>query len=506
MKIQRQCRALADELTNRVRNQLIDDVNKYCADRESKKPYKKPDSELHVDENDNTVLVGGSLSGDLSNTSMCLVAEGVDVEIGEGSLVLGCIFTRLSLSSIYSDDVKELDVQHTIRIGKNCILVGCLFRDDCDIGDNAVMAASGVAQGTIAKDSRLFLSSVLLRYGSVGERFTAVQTLFHADKCKVGTDAFMMSGKYGIISWEPAIKDLYGEIDSRCKFITYNNAIQNTVNDCFQHGLEYYDNQTEVQRLAEENPDDISYKYAPPPTAYRKQYLQLDRVARMMKFTNAITCFYAKDLTVDSATFRPMAVVLRDRINCSNADREWDNYDERKYTFRDVFNYDPRIRVGNNVQFYWSLPICVCRIEQESYASWQRRRVKPCGFDSFTWNKFNGYDYDLEIGDDCVITSCADWSCAKPPTHYERAGRFLMRNGVTLYVPTDKDSDVSFVDSLTSVDILADTSRSLRLSPRVEYIFEDNTKVFLRQAVNWQEKSSSYVWRIKVKPGEMAVI
>jgi len=506
MRIQRQCRALADELTDRVRTQLPGEVDNYCKDRESKKPNKKPDSELYVDEKDNTVLIGGTLSGDLSNTSMCLVGEGMTVEIGEGSIVMGCVFTRLDLSSIYDASVKELHEQHHVKIGRNCMLIGCLFRDDCVIGDNATMASSAVSQATIGEDARLFMSSVLLRYGRVGDRFTAVQTLFHSDKCEVGADAFMMSGKYGIISWEPAIKELYQEIYSRCVFLAGSNAVLNTVNDCFQHGVEYYDNQKEMQRLAEEDPDDLSYKYSVAPTVYRKQYLYLDKVARMLKLTNDIICFYAKDITMDKAKFPPMYVVLRDRITCSNAEREWDNYDERKFTFREVFAYEPRIRIGNNVQFFSPFALCVTRIEQDTYASWRRQRVKPCGFDSFTWNKFNGYEHDLVIGDDCVITSCADWLEFKPIPHYERAGKFTMKDGVTFYVPTERDGSASFIDGLRTVDILADSGRSHRLFTGVEYIFEDNTRIFMRQAINWQAKSNSYVWRIKVKPGDMAVI
>lgn len=506
MRIQRQCHALADELNALVNTDLVNHVMQYCADRKSKEPYKNPDSELHVDEHGNILLVGGSLSGDCSRTEMCMICEGVDVEIGEGSIVIGCTFSRLELISVLDSDVKELNARHTVKIGKNCVLIGCLLRDDCEIGDGATMAASAVSQAVIGKDCRIFLSSVLLRYGSVGTGFTAVHTLFHSDKCKVGANAFMMSGKYGIIPWESATKELYNEITTRCDWITYSTAIQNILNDCFMHGLQYYDNQKEIQELAKKDPDDVSYKYQPGPTAYRKQYLYLDKLARMMKLTNSVVCLHSKTAALDHCVFKPMIVLLRDRITRSDADCEMNDFNGHEYTYREMFSYEPRIRVGDNVQFYWSLPLCVTRIEQETYASWRQQRRKPCGYDSFTWNKFNGYDYDLEIGDDCVITSCADWLDVKTLPHYERAGRFIMKDGVTLYIPTDRDGDPTIIDSLNSVDIVADTSRSLRLSSRVEYIFEDNTKIFMRQAVNWESKSNSYVWRIKVKPNEMAVI
>ena len=199
MKIQRQCHALADALTDAVRDELRGRVELYNAERAKQKVADLSEKKLKVDKKRRIItLEGGAIFGDLKNTSKCLVGEGVDVQIGEGSVVIGCVFSRLDLPSVYDPEVKEIHETHRIVIGKNCVLIGCLLRDDVTIGDNSVMAASAASQVTIGSGARMFLSSVLARYGTIGERFTAIQTLFHTDKCEVGTGTFMCSGKWGM--------------------------------------------------------------------------------------------------------------------------------------------------------------------------------------------------------------------------------------------------------------------------------------------------------------------
>jgi hypothetical protein len=509
MKIQRQCHALADALTDAVREKLRDRVELYCTSHEKTRCNKNlKDEELNTDEHDNTVLVGGSLSGDRTNVSKCLVGEGIDVKVGEGSIVIGCVFSRLQLCSTQDEVVKELHERHTVEIGKNCILIGCLFRDDVTIGENTIMAASGASQVTLGKDSRLFMSSVLNRYGTIGERFTAIQTIFHTDKCEVGTDAFMCSGKWGIISWGTAYRGLEKEMIDRCSSITYDLLIMRFLDVCWDSGLRFYDEQKYKEEKAEEEPDNWEYKYAHP-TVYRRQYLRLDNMARHFALSDNIVEMLYEGATIENSTFSPMVVILRDYITDARASEEVQNFDGRKFTNREAYSYFPRIRVGNNLQVFSTFPLRVTRIEQEPYSRhWSDRpQVKPQGFGTFTWEKLGGHEYDLEIGDNCVITTSGDWITSKRPYRCECAGRFIMKDDVTFYVGAEPYGEPAIKEQLQSVDVFGDRSRSEHLSVQTEYLFDDRSTVFLRGTITGrQDNTPCHVWRLKVRRNDTAII
>ena len=509
MKIQRQCHALADALNDAVRKELRNRVELYCNSHEQTgRTVEPPDEEIQVDDHDNTILIGGTLSGDRTNVSKCIIGEGVDVVVGEGSVVVGCIFSRLALLSTTDEGVKELHVRHTIEIGKNCVLIGCLIRDDVVIGDNATMAASAASQVTLGKDARLFMSSVLARYGTIGERFTAVQTLFHTDKCEMGADAFMCSGKWGIISWENAYSALDGEMTDRCSTFTYDTLTGKTLRELFENGVKFYEDQTAKAAKYEETHDELDWecKYAHPPV-YRRQYLALDKLTAPFELTDNIIEFVDESMTVEHCTFPPMVVLFRDYITDTRADQEVQNFDGHKFTFREAFSFNARIRIGNNLQVYATCPLCVTRIEQETWNSYREPETHPKGFGNFTWEKLGGHEYDLEIGDDCLITSSTDWVTMKPRYRYLRVGRLVMKDGVTLYLPGEDYGDASYSKSLQTVDVFGDRSRSQLLGVQTEYIFEEGSKIFPRGTVTCKQDSTPcHVWRLKVRKNDMAII
>ena len=305
MKIQRQCHALADALTDAVRDELRGRVELYNAERAKQKVADLSEKKLKVDKKRRIItLEGGAISGDLKNTSKCLVGEGVDVKIGSGSIVVGCVFSRLDLPSVYDPEVKEIHETHRIVIGRNCVLIGCLFRDDVTIGDNSVMAASAASQVTIGSGARMFLSSVLARYGTIGERFTAIQTLFHTDKCEVGTGTFMCSGKWGIISWDCAYAGLNDAITAICCRVSHDISKYYFLKDTFLHGLRDHDKEVKAAERYKNNPVDTDYegKYASP-TVYRRQYLKLDDLAVQFDLCKGIVKFPDSDITLDRATY-----------------------------------------------------------------------------------------------------------------------------------------------------------------------------------------------------------
>ena len=125
MKIQRQCHNLADALTDAVRDDLRGRVELYCKEHGKSALSELPEKKLKVDKKRRIItLEGGAISGDIKNTGKCLVGEGVNVVIGEGSIVLGCVFSRLDLASMYDPEVKEIHETHKIVIGRNCVLIG----------------------------------------------------------------------------------------------------------------------------------------------------------------------------------------------------------------------------------------------------------------------------------------------------------------------------------------------------------------------------------------------
>lgn len=512
MKIQRQCHKLADALTDAVRDDLRGRVELYCEEHDKSALSELPEKKFKVDKKRRIItLEGGAISGDLKNTGKCLVGEGVDVIIGEGSIVIGCVFSRLDLASLYESEVKEIHETHKIVIGRNCVLIGCLFRDDVTIGDNSVMAASAASQVTVGRDARVFLSSVLARYGTLGERFTAIQTLFHTDKCEVGVDTFMCSGKWGIISWSHAYDGLYDTITAICDKVASNVSTYRFLKDTFLHGFRDYDREVKAAERYKNNPVETDYegKYASP-TVYRRQYLNLCNLAEQFDLCTSIVKFPDSDITVERAIFNPLVVVLRNYIQDARSRMEIENADGKKYTFREAFSFSPRIHIGNNLHVFTNFLLGVSRIEQkEEYARsrWTDRRLKPSGFDNFTWEKFSGKDYDLEIGDDCTITTTADWIEGKPVHKYAHAGRFVMRDNVTLYQPGEAYGDISLHKSLQTVDILDERACQDRLSVRTEYLFDEGSKVFIRGIVNSNATyKPCYVWRVSVRRNDLAVI
>ena len=153
---------------------------------------------------------------------------------------------------------------------------------------------------------------------------------------------------------------------------------------------------------------------------------------------------------------------------------------------------------------YASFPVCITRIDQDNHY-WQRKEV-PDGYGNFVWNKLNGHEYDLVIGDDCVITSASDWLEGKPLYKYDRIGRLIMQDGVTFYVPQEEWGDPVFGDTLQTVDVFGDRSTSNRMSPRTEYIFEDNSRVFLRGTLTSANNEASHIWRVKINKNDLAII
>ena len=435
MKIEKQCRALADALTEYVRNDLRAAIYRYEKDHVPEVEPSPPDSELNTDSQYNTVLIGGSLSGARADMECCIIGEGVDVVVGEGSVVIGCVFSRLELESITNNAVKELDERHRIEIGKNCILIGALIRDDCTIGDNSVIIGSAISRTTLGPGARMFLSSLLTNYGTVGASFTAVQTLFHTTRMEMGADAFMCSGKWGIISWGTAFKSLAGEIADRCTYIPYLIRHNYMLRDILEAGVDHYDQEKEKE--AEEERTNARWSSARP-SVHRRQYLALNKLAgKKFRLCDNITAFDFEGMTLEDAGVRPLVVIFRDLIREADADREHEVYDAHRWTLHEFYqSVPPRIHIGDKFTMWAPMLLCINRLDKDYPAySWCSSSEGPKGFVNFTWKKFNGQEWDMFIGDDVTITMTGDWVTNRIPRSYDRAGRLVIKDGATLCMP-----------------------------------------------------------------------
>lgn len=507
MRIQKQCRALVDDLAQYTSAELPIEVLQYLDAQKEHYVDVDPDIVVHTDAHGNTVCVGGSLSGDLTMAHACFIGEGVDVVIEEGCTVIGCVFSRLDCSVITDEDYAEIHVTHKIVIRKNSVLVGCLLRETCDIGENAVMANSAISQTNLGPNSRVFCSSVLTRFSYVGEGFTAVQTIFHTDRCEAGKNIFMMSGKWGIIPWEKASTALHTTILVRCRELAFYNVILKTMRDTMYSSLQKWDDIKKAHDIGSDK-NYRAYAYTALPV-YRRQYQKLADMANLLQLCNNIDISLYPGVDKKLSALRPMLVSFYDHYRDEDDAAQFQIRPAVK-TSQQFYSYRPRIHIGDNLQAFSAIMLMVSRISESNRHKRFYAGPSEEGFDHFAWEKMKDEPYDVWIGNDCTFMSSNSLVVDYIPSQYTGVGRFVMKDGATRYAYTEnywcRDN---LTINLANSDVAANTYSGYQASV-MEYVLEENSKGFFFglncSSDSGNMKSHSHIWRIKVKRNTMAII
>ena len=505
MKIQKQCRALADDLAQYTSVELPIEVLQYLDVQREHFVKVDPDLVVHTDAHENTVCVGGSLSGDLTTTHACFIGEGVDVVIEEGCTVIGCLFSRLDCSTITDKDYAEIHVTHKIIIRKNSVLVGCLIRETCDIGENAIMANSAISQTNMGPNSRVFCSSVLTRFSYVGEGFTAVQAIFHTDRCEVGKNAFMMGGKWGIIPWEKASNALHTALLVRCRELAFHNVILKTMKETLYSGLKKWDDIKQAHDTAGQSYRAYAYSSLP---VYRKQYQKLSGMAGLLDLCNTIELDLYPGADKRLTSLRPMLVSFYDHYRDEDDAAQF-NVRSAVKTSQQFYSYRPRIHIGDNVQVFGAIMFQVSRVSGSNRHKRFYAGPSDDGFDHFTWLRLKDEPYDIWIGNDCTLMVSNSWTADNVPAQYDAVGRFVMKDRATYYGYTEnywcRDS---LVVNLASSDVATNSYGRYQESV-MEYILEEGSKGFFFGTIRGSDSNSkahSHIWCVRVKRNAQAII
>lgn len=469
-------------------------------------PPDIPDDEYTKDTTNTFRAMDATLTGDLSNVWNCCIGDSMDVEIGEGAVVIGCAFVRILQINNEDPDVPEAKARHTIKIGPGCVCIGSIFRDTCELGSDCTVIDSLVTQANIGSESQLYMTSLMLRYGSAGNRLKMLHSVFHSDPCKIGNDMLIVHGKLGLYPTADVATSfntaLHSNAMTLCRRIWTNLFFKSA---CYST-IRKYD-----RRAEEITEDNTTYARA---IVARKQWLSGNNAGNdlLLKNTPRIanadnTRFWCNDWM--------MVVQFSDAIRGKDAKCEtyWEPSNHKTDSRTFYTSYEPRIHIGDNFRVF--MPFVV-RVGSASHPkTWRFGSAtdsigNPVGAQKATWRRFMEKPCDVEIGNNVTITVCDSWDDGGGYTSSCRnIGRLELQDNAVVYERGLVANESSSLDTAFNRVRIMDDSGS-GLTERCSLTVCKNGRLYLNGLVvqkhDHGKVAHSHLWNVTVDRDEIAVI
>ena len=465
----------------------------------------EPDDEYTKDKNHNFVAMDAELTGDLSNVWDCCIGDSMDVEIGEGAVVIGCAFLRILQINNEDPEIKEARARHTIRIAPGCVCIGSIFRDTCAIGNDGTIIDSLVTQANLGSEAQMYMSSIMLRYGSVGNRLRMLHSAFHADPCRIGNDMLIVQGNLGLYPHDDVANSfnsaLYGNIRTMCRRLWTNSIFKSacycTLSKCDQRAKSIAEGETYLRAIIE-----------------RKQWLGGNNAASDLNL-KSLPRIANLDVSRTWHDSHIMIVQFSDAIRSKDATKEtyWecDNHevDSRRFYTR----YEPRIKIGDNLRIFMPFVVRVgCASHRSTYRygnSDDNDAGTPVGPQKAAWKRFIEKPYDVLIGDNVTITVSDTWDDGAYIDSCRNIGRLELQDNAVVYERRYVACESSGLDTWFNRVRLID-SNSSGLGERCSLTVSKNGRIYLNgllsQKVDHGRVAHSHLWNVTVDRNETAVI
>ena len=469
------------------------------------RPPELPDDEYTKDASSNFRAVDATLTGDLTNVWNCCIGDSMDVEIGEGAVVIGCAFVRILQLNNEDPEVPEVKARHTIKIAPGCVCIGSIFRDSCEIGNGSTIIDSLVTQATVGSEAQLYMSSLMLRFGSVGNRLQMLHSAFHSDPCKVGNDMLIAEGCLGLYPVDDVT-------------VSFNNALTNNImgmcrrlwTDLFFRSA-CWSTIRRYDKRAEEIAERQTYSRA---IVERKQWLSGNNAVSdlALKQTPRIA-------NADNSRFwynsYMLIVQFSDAIRSKDAKCEtyWDSAGHEKSAKSFYTSYEPRISIGNNFRVFMPFVVRVGsashpRVSRYGYTA-SDTMGNPIGAQKATWKRFLEKPHDVEIGNNVTITVCDTWEDGAYTSSCRNIGRLELQDNAIVYERRLVANESSSLDtSFNRVRLIDDSGGGL--TERCALTVSKNGRLYINNLVTQKHDhgkvAHSHLWSVTVDRDEIAVI
>lgn len=348
----------------------------------------------------------------------CVIGDGVDVEIGEGAIVIGCTFTRAFLLQIYDYQSKELEARHKIVIGPMSIVIGCAFRDSCKLGTHTRAVQCMFTQVNIGNELIAVKSAALLRYGSIGDNAIMFHSVIAIDPGTVGNNALFMDGMLAVLNPDDVANSYVHHVGVDVTSFILRIFNMDLLKSVLLHKSE--------NQIKAENAENKQWEWGHV-SCYEKCFINGDKLPSQMKIESTVPVTGSW-----SGALHPLYFQVHDDIREDFAKTE-KYYDHHENTSEGFYgNQKKRIKIGDNVRVLCNAmfrmgAISANRNYHSGYPS------SPKGYMLVGWNKCVRHDYDFLVGNDVTFMCHNTWMSAGYPANSDCVGRLVLEDGATIY-------------------------------------------------------------------------
>lgn len=366
----------------------------------------------------NMLISDGTLTKhDSAFVKGCVIGDGIDVEVGEGAIVMGCVFARAYRQEIYDKESKELETRHHVVIGPMSIVIGSSFRDSCILGEHARVAQCCFTQATFGDNLIAIRSAVLLRYGGFGNDAILFHAVIAMDPGTVGNNALFMDGLLATLNPDDVANSYVHRVG-----VDITGFLIRLLNMELMKTTLLYKTEDQLRKENKENAQwewgHISYT--------EKCFIDGSRLIAPMNIEPGVPVAGSWQ-----GALYPLYFQVHDDVRELNA-KEEKYYDHHKDTSQGFYKQqDKRIKIGNNVRV-----LCNAMFRLGAIAAnrnYHGQPSNPKGYSLVGWRKCVRHDYDFLIGNDVTFTCHNTWLSTGYPAGSDCVGRFVLEDGATIY-------------------------------------------------------------------------
>lgn len=397
----------------------------------------------------NIVFTDGKVTGHVECLLDCVVGDGIDLEIGEGCTIIGCTFTRAYRLNLCEAENKELFARHKIVIEPHTVMIGCALKDEVTVGCGSRIVSSVLSQCHIGKKATILLSSLLLRFGSIGDNAVLFHAWVHMDPATIGDNALFMDGILALCDPEDVVWNYNKDIallvrtmigsmwtQERIKMILYE-----TIKNLRIKEKEWKERDTEDWRVPK--------KFC--------QFCHGEHAAEYVGLNRRVPLTTPAKGSWDGFT-TPLVFQISDNIRKAGADQETFfqiNLDAAK----EFYTENPkRIKIGNNFRVHTPFAFRMGALKTSNTYSSHSYNTPP-GLARKSWNKNVQHSYDFLAGNDVAFLAHTKWLCAGFMGSSDIIGRLVLSDGARVY--NDRADTLRYTTSDASLTKVKITSSGL---------------------------------------------
>lgn len=372
----------------------------------------------------NLLCIDGRIHGHCECLRDCLIGDGIDLQVGENCVIIGCTFTRAFRISLTEENNQELNARHRVIIGDNSVIIGCAFRDSVTVGRDSKILMSALTQVNIGNRARIVWSSVLMKFGHIGDDLTMMHSVLSTDPAVIGDRALFGDGLLSILDYGMVLETYTLTIRKYMRARLSLFWISGNITSIMYESIESCDRKI---KEATERGEEWRKPQKRVQACHGEDQVQKLGIMSKVPFNNPLSYNWENK-------FYPLLFQVADNIRDKNAEGE-EYFRAMNCTAEDFYTgQKKRISIGNDFTVLTSQAFRMGSIGNSCRNHPYATARAPGGMSKLSWEMNIRQDYDFQAGNNVTITAFGTWMENGFPDCNDNVGRLVLQDGATLYI------------------------------------------------------------------------